>query len=535
MFSRIYEKSKNSLNGASNLLEARFPGTHKYVRNNKKRVLIISAIVLVIIIFIAKPNRIDPNSITVIPVQSQNLVSAVKSSGKVTSITDLNLSFKTADIVQRINVSVGDKVKQGQILASLESGNENAAVRQALGGLRSAQANLQKVKEGATTEEIRVAQIAYDNAIRDYDKTKRTQETLVENARRAMNSAGLEAISGTTGGASGVAPIISGVYVGQNEGAYNINIYSTGSGSYYSVSGLDNFSGPVDIGVPRSLGKDGLFINFPTGFSSINNNWTVNVPNKASSLYTANFNAYMSARQAKDLAMSQAQSVVDSRKADLDLKLAGARSADLQIAEANVLTAEGVYQNALANLEKKILRAPADGTITRVDIKVGELAESMKPVIVVQDIGKLYIEADVNESSITNILPGQPVDFTIDAFGQSRLFKGSVIQVEPSATITDGIVNYKIKVSIDEKDSLIRPGMNANIVVTTGTKENVIAIPGASIENKDGKKIVLVITNTKNKKYVEREVVTGITGDGNLVEIISGLQVGENVTLVSKE
>lgn len=509
-----------------------------YFSKNTKRKIIVCIVALVIIFLIVKPKGIDPNLITIVPVQNQSLVSSVKASGKVTSVVDLNLSFKTADMVSRINASVGQKVKQGQVLATLESGNESAAVTQALGGLRSAKATLQKVKEGATTEELRVTNTAYDNAVRDLEKVKKTQDSLVENAQRALYSQYLEAVPSVTN-TTVTAPTISGSYGLNTEGQYKISIYSTGAGAYYSVSGQSSNSGTVDAGTPKPMGNDGLFITFPSNFNSTSIDWVVNIPNKSSSYYTANYNAYLSAKQNRDLAISQAQSVVDARKADLDLKTAGARTADIEIAEANVTVAEGAYQNAIANLEKKILRSPANGTVTKVDIKVGEQANALTPVIVVQDIGKLYIEADINESSIKNVQMGQVVDFTIDAFGSEQQFKGSVIQVEPSATITDGIVNYKVKASIEGNDTIeytnIKPGMNANIVITTGVKDGVVAVPGASITKVDDKTMVKVITNEKKKKFVEREVVTGIVGNGNMTEIVSGLSVGENIALVENK
>lgn len=528
----MYQASKDGLNKASSLFEERFPSTHKYVKRNKLRVFIFSVVVLGILFLILKPKGVDPKTITVSPVSNQDLVSTVKASGKVTSITDLNLSFQGSDVVKNINVSVGQKVRKGQQLATLELANESAAVKQALGGLKSAQATLQKTKEGATNEELKVAQTAYNNALRDYEKTKSTQDSLVENARRALYSQYLEALPAATTNA--VAPTISGVYKGDKEGVYTINIYGTGSGDYFNVSGLSSSSDSIDVQKPKPLGTDGLFITFNESSSS-QGTWTVSVPNKNSIYYTANYNAYISAQQNRDLVLSQAQSVVDARKADLELKQAGARTADLDIAEANVISAEGVYQNALANLEKKILRAPADGTVTRVDIKIGELAKALDPVIVVQDVSKLYIEADINESNITNIVLGQNVEITIDAFGSTRIFKGSVTQVEPSATITEGIVNYKIKVSIDEDDISIKPGMNANIVITTGVKENVLVIPGAAIFKEDGKSFVNIITDEKRKKYTKREVSTGSIGDGNLVEILSGLSMGESVAIVPKK
>jgi HlyD family secretion protein len=509
-----------------------------YFSKNTKRKVVVCILALIVIFLIVKPKGIDPNLITVVPVQNQSLVSSVKASGKVTSVVDLNLSFKTADMVSRINVSVGQKVKQGQVLATLESGNESATVTQALGGLRSAKATLQKVKEGATTEEMRVTQTAYDNALRDLEKVKKTQDSLVDNAKRALYSQYLEAVPDTTS-STGTAPTISGTYIGEAEGVYKVSIYQTGAGAYFTTSGLGSSSGSVDLQKPKPLGTDGLLITFPSTFSNITSSWTVEVPNKSSSYYTTNYNAYLSAKQNRDLAISQAQSIVDARKADLDLKIAGARTADIDIALANVTVAEGVYQNAIANLEKKILRSPADGTVTKVDIKVGEQASALAPVIVVQDVGKLYIEADINESSIKNVQMGQVVDFTIDAFGSGQQFKGSITQVEPSATITDGIVNYKVKASIEGSDTIeytnIKPGMNANIVITTGVKDGVIAIPGAALTKVDGKTMVKVITNEKKKKFIEREVVIGIVGNGNMNEIVSGLSVGEKIALVENK
>lgn len=529
------EGSNSKIKNFFNNLKTKFLN---YFKTHTKRKVILILVAIVVLFFVLKPKGINPDLITVTPVQVQSLTSSVKASGKITSTVDLNLSFKTADMVSRVNVAVGQKVKSGQVLATLESGNESAAVTQAMGGLRSARATLQKVKEGATGEELRVTQTAYDNAVRDLDKVKKNQDSLVENAKRSLYSQYLEAVPDTAS-TSTIAPTISGTYSGDTDAIYKISVYSTGAGAYYSVSGASSSSASIDLQVPKPLGSDGLLITFPAGFVYTGSGWTVNVPNKSSAYYTTNYNAYLSAKQSRDLAVSQAQSLVDARKADLDLKIAGARTADVEIAEANVTVAEGAYQNALANLEKKILRSPAEGTITRVDVKVGEQASALTPVIVVQDVSKLYVESDINESSIKNVQNGQSVNFTIDAFGSSQIFTGTVTQVEPSATITDGIVNYKVKTSIESDDSIeyknIKPGMNANITITTGTKEGVVAVPGATIEKREGKNYVKVITNEKKKKYIEREVTTGIIGDGNMTEITSGLVSGESVALVEKK
>jgi RND family efflux transporter MFP subunit len=225
-----------------------------------------------------------------------------------------------------------------------------------------------------------------------------------------------------------------------------------------------------------------------------------------------------------------AQALVNQRQAELALKKAAARPADLDAADAEVLAASVAYENT-------ILRAPADGTIVQIDGKIGERSEPQKEVMVLQDVKNLYVEAKINEASIAKLVLGQKVDMTLDAFGPDTHFTGAVVHIDPSATTEDGVVNYKIKVSIEttpEQLALIRPGMNANIVITVFEKPNTIAIPEAAITKRDGGSFVEVITNEKRKKHAERAITTGVVGDGNLVEVVSGLAATDKIALITK-
>lgn len=515
----VYEKSKESLQGVSKITQKKLPKVHAYARKNKKRLRWIIPAVLIVLFLIFKPKGVDPSSITVAPVETKNLVSTVKASGKITATVDLELSFKKSDTVDAVNVEVGQKVSKGQILATLKNQNE-------LGALNQARGNLARVLEGATSSEEKVAEVALENARLDLENVKRQQNTLVENARRTLFSSGLEATPTVSGYNLSIKnPIVSGSYTGSIEGRYIISLYPTGSGYHYSVSGLGSGDGEISTTGSASIGK-GLFISFPYGFEiTSNTTWNIDVPNIEGSAYTTNLNAYANAQTNAQSIIAQAESLVRQREAELALKRAAPRSGD-------VLSAQGQLQSALGVYENTIIRAPASGTVTKVGIKVGEQAKALEPVIVVQDVSKLYVETNVNESDITQIRSEQPVLFTIDAFGASRSFTGFVTQVDLAATVKDGIVNYKVQNSLEGSDPAIRPGMNANIVITTGTKENVIAIPGAAITKKDGKSYVNIITDEKKKKYKEQEVVVGIKGDGNLVEVVSGLSVGDKIALI---
>ncbi len=246
-------------------------------------------------------------------------------------------------------------------------------------------------------------------------------------------------------------------------------------------------------------------------------------------------NDFEYAKKTRDTTLASLQAVINQRQAELDIKLASARTSDMDLAKADILSAEGEFQSANAKYENTLLRAPSSGTITRVDIKLGELATSLKEVMVLQDISNLYLEANINEANIAIVKVGQPVVITYDSLGPDRVFQGEVFSIDPASNSTDGVVNYKIKVGLKDSDSVIRPGMNANIVITTFTKENVLVVPLLSIKTVDGVSTVGLITNDKRKLYEDVPVTLGAVGDGNLVEVGSGLSEGDSVVVINKK
>lgn len=459
--------------------------------------------------------------------------------GKVTSQTDLNLSFKASDTISSIRVKVGDQVKKGQILATLNNGDELGSLTQAQGGYRSAQAAYDRVLEGATNEEVALAQVNYDNALRDLENTKRQQSILVSSAKRTMLSSGLVASSTTvtSGASSSSGPVISGTYRGE-EDIYTINVYSTGNGLTFSANAAnDSGTGVVNTSAPTALGTKGLYIQFPSNFNDSGLAWKVSIPNTQSALYVANSNAYQNALESEKNTVASAESLVATRLAELNLKKSSARPADLDLRQADIVSAQGRLQTAQALYENTILRAPADGTITKVDAKVGELAQPQKEIMVLQDVTHLYLEAKVNETSISKLVLGQQVDFTLDAFGKDKIFKGTIIHIDPSATVTDGIVNYKINVSItDQTDVSIKPGMNADMVIYIREIPTSIAIPKAAITTKDSVSTVRTLVSIKNKLKIQEQTISlGEEVDGNKVIIKSGLKEGDTVIVADKK
>lgn len=474
-------------------------------------------------------------------VKQQNLKQTVLATGQVSSSTDLNLSFKGSGVVARVNAKVGQTVKVGDILANLDQKDQLASLTQARGSYAQAQANYNKVIAGATGPEVDIAktgvvtaETSLTNAKIVYAATVSQQDLLVKNALSTLLNSDLTAGRNSTD--SGVAAVtITGAYAGTEQGSYRISI-EAGASLKFQYRGLESGETTIKRGLAQPLGIKGLYITFADADSlPAGSNWTVDIPNTQSTSYLTYYNAYQSALQTRDQAVQSAQNAVytaqsalDQTKAILAQKQSAARPEDVAVARAGLLSASGQVQGASAMLESTVIRAPSNGTITTVDVKVGEQASVGKAAIVLQDVENLHLEANISEANIASIKIGQEVELNFDALGSDRKFKGVIELIDPASTVVSGVVNYKVTASV-EKLPEIKPGMTANMTVAVGAKDNVLAVPSRAVLSHDGKKFVRVITDSKKKTYKEVEVTTGMEADGGLVEISSGLSPGEEI------
>lgn len=500
----------------------------------RKRIKILFIVVVVVGISLILKATGPEDGVVIETVKKQTLSRTVIASGTVTSATDLSLGFEVSDTVRDIRVVVGQKVKKGDSLVRLNSSEENASLTSARGALLSAEARYQKVLDGSSNEEIALAQIQLENAKRDLENIKRTQDTLVESARRKLYSDGLIAES-TTGVLLSNTPIISGTYGGE-QGEYSLSISSFG-GDFINFSGIEIGTARTSTTINQTLGTKGLSIIFPSGSSpGQGGSWKVRIPNTSSASYVTNLNAYNQAKETRDSAVGSAESLVAQRQAELNLKRATARQPDIDSALADVITAQAGVESASARLEKKILRAPADGTITRVDLKIGEITSPQKEVVVLQDISNLYLEANVGEGNISTISLGQTVVVSYDAF-PGQPYTATISSIDPAATQEGTIINYKIKALITDTD-IIKPGMTANMAIVTAELPDVLVLPARVIKkNEAGASTVEKIIGTRGKRQKTAQILvtTGLKGDGDMIEITTGLSEGDTVLWRSTE
>jgi HlyD family secretion protein len=242
----------------------------------------------------------------------------------------------------------------------------------------------------------------------------------------------------------------------------------------------------------------------------------VSVPNIKSATYPANFNAYQQAVRERTRAIEEAQAKLQQR------------AEGTTIADAMLAVARAEVARLEAELKKYVLRAPFDGTVTRLDIEVGDTASQGVSAVTVMSAGELEIESFVPEIQISYLEVGDTATVTLEAYGESVVFPAHVVAIDPAETVRDGVSTYRVILHFDQEDERVKSGMTANIVITTDQREGVISIPQGAVTKKNGTSYVTVRTDTADER---RAVITGPVSSLGMVEILEGLSIGEVVVL----
>lgn len=225
----------------------------------------------------------------------------------------------------------------------------------------------------------------------------------------------------------------------------------------------------------------------------------------------------------------------------------------------NVQSAEASLTESKDNLNRTTIYAPVSGTISRLDVELGErvlgtIQMAGTELLRVADLNNMEVEVDVNENDIVKVRIGNEANIEVDAFLKKK-FKGVVTSISNSASSTltaDQVTNFKVKVRIlkeSYKDliegkeshySPFRPGMTATVDIITQTNNNVLVVPISAIVlksetdtlsktfEKDILKESLFVMNNGEAKL--KFVVTGIQDDKN-IEIINGLSPDDVVII----
>ncbi|MBL8589292.1 MAG: HlyD family secretion protein [Methylobacteriaceae bacterium] len=183
---------------------------------------------------------------------------------------------------------------------------------------------------------------------------------------------------------------------------------------------------------------------------------------------------------------ASAQAQIGSAKASIS-----ALEADAKVIEAQGLAAQATAQQRGAvvkqievDLSNTEIRSPVDGVVVQRQIELGQtVAASLQAptlFLIAEDLARMEIYANIDETDVGRVREGQTVSFTVNAW-PARSFEGKLKLVRLGSQTVQNVVIYTAIVSVENPRLELRPGMTANLRIVTDRRENVLRAPNAAL------------------------------------------------------
>jgi len=511
--------------------------------NWKTWVAIFAAAMLVVAVVLIRNYRNASAKTTdlsqVVAVQRGSLVASITPTGQVSARSREQLRFDVAEAeLIELLVKAGQKVREGDVLARIDTTDLERDLDQAKAGFLSAEDRLKNSLEPYTELDKKQAQVAVSQAQvaleetredfqdmldPDIDAAKEAVENATEELQRAKDA--LEVLQDDPSVDTQIeilqwraneAEVAHGAILEQTnvteEGqdkqtlAYNRMMDTRDSleaAKAHADLNLLNAENRVVLAEETLIEADEELADMRAGPDEI------------------------------DLAKAEnrvAQAEYNLAKAEDDLAaiLAGPETKDIEMAQAQYDAALAEREEAQERLDNATMIAPFDGTIIRTGADVGDMVNSGTLIVTIADLTDLEIVTSVDETDISKVKVGQQASITFDAFPGLR-FQGEVLEIPLEGMLVQNIVTYEVRVSLEGAEDVgITPGMTANLTIVVGRTEDALLVSALAIQQSDDGNVVML--QDAPDSTVVTPVQIGLS-NGLYVEILRGLVEGDQVVV----
>ncbi len=493
-------------------------------------------------------------------VERGDIVQKISDSGQVVPSKQIDLQFEIQGKIKDIKVKKGDEVKTGDVLAVLETEELRNQVLEAEAARDVAKAKLNKILAGSSPEEIAV----YETAVENAKIALANAEISLKNYEQKLTDAEIEAENDLNQAYEDADDVFNSTYTTADQALLKTFEYVREKYFYFTDSVSSNVKGKGQIAKAVFLTAENLS-QLKSALEKIREALSVIREAMEEPAYQAAVSAtdetsidteratvdgaitdIITAEQAiasqkidNQVALTTAQSNVDTAQntvwtAQGDLQSAEdklaqikalPRQVDVDLYQAQLKQAEASLTAAYQKVSKAFLTAPLNGLVSEISKEEGEMVRLTELMLSLIPKTPFQIKVDIYEEDIVKIRLGNPVDIIPAAFPDKAL-KGKVISIDPAEKLIGGVVYYEVTIDLEEKEQGIKSGMTVDIIITTGSKENILIIPEEAVQTKDGQTIAQVL---KEKIIKDREIEIGLRGSDDKVEVISGLEQGEKV------
>jgi len=190
-----------------------------------------------------------------------------------------------------------------------------------------------------------------------------------------------------------------------------------------------------------------------------------------------------------------------------------------ETSQADLRQAGAALSKARINLEYTVIRSPIAGTVIERTVDPGQTIaaafQAPKLFVIAQDLTRMQIEADVDESDIGSIKQGQNARFTVQSYPDMS-FTGRVRQIRLQPTTIQNVVNYTVVIGAENEKGLLLPGMTATVDFLVEEIKNALLVPNAALG---------YIPTTEILKQYGRRMTEELKNQGFFQEVISDITV----------
>jgi len=200
---------------------------------------------------------------------------------------------------------------------------------------------------------------------------------------------------------------------------------------------------------------------------------------------------------------------------------------DIQSAELSVEQARNTYN-------KYFVKAPLDGVIAKVSVKVGDQTSGSVGTFI---SNSKIANISLNEVDAAKVAAGDKVTLSFSALSDLNI-TGTVAQVDLVGTVSQGVVTYNVEIAFDTDDVRVKPGMSVSASIITSASQDVLIVPSSAVKTQGNISYVQMFKDpvpkssesgfTSNETPIQVVVQTGVSDDTN-IEIKSGLKAGDQV------
>ncbi len=464
-------------------------------------------------------------------------VSSVESSGSMAALQSASLFWETTGAVAAVYVKVGDTVRKGDVLMTIDpvTAPQNVirahidlvTAQDALNALlhpgaldianaQKAMADAEQALEDAERDlkyvENPVGKSLYD----DLDDKKLALDTAQANAQLAHVSLEASAIK-------------------TSEDDMNL-----------AYSQLQRAQTAMDDCIKISCGERVLRENELNtaqkeyqkawdAFQTAKLRYEINVANQADDVTTAqeeydraaaNLNAALAGPDTLELQTAQAtvavaRAVLADKQETLNELLNGADPQDIAAAEANVLSAQ-------ATIDSLTIKALFDGEVLIVNYRPGDAVSPSLAAAMLANRSLLHVDVSVDETDVSDIQLGDPVTVTFNSLPDLHL-DGQVSEINPVGSAVQGLVKYTVRVDLAKVDPKVLLGMTADVSIVTDKNEGALAVPLDAVQLDPAGEFV---NRVKADNTLERVNVVSGAVQGDLVVVTGNLKPGDKVQIV---